>query len=1386
MDILNILVAWHLLINVGGWSIDFNYEVMAADSVKQKKSKIEALENRGAGSDEHSRESREAGTDYQEYDKDEENEKLHQDIDDIIKEARENAEECDKSQLPKKSGIFWSCDLPKPSLGAVCRMECNDDKVVEEEATAVCTPTGWKSNSPAPLPPCKDNPCPSLKDKVINHGEWSCTSHNSSKTCLNHRIGEICHLKCAGVSSPHLGHITVCTEEGWQPDAEDMRCYGCPIPVKPRHGKWSCDTEKGGKTVCMLTCNEGYTTKGAHLIECDAPKGSKKFEPAPEDSSCVPKGKKKEWEPEPLKRGRGGNSPDGPAIPFNPMETEMRLDDRRVAFNPKGFERESEPRSPQGTPRRPQEVPRSRGSADEDPEFGCDASNIPAPPNGKWICDEKGNDYIMSRRRFKRQAPKEFLECRLECDEGYMRPKPVVARCGGPKQTWCSETPGTGCVKQDSGEETRIANITKVSKKGEPESVNHVLMPKTRAPGSATGEDGDQEEEEEPPKDTGEENSEEGVKTTAQGRGGQKEGKTTKAASVDGPSPDKEEDNPGDKKPGFGSEGIENITTTTTIVTEKKGKKHALNNQTLEEKRNNKKDGANWEDEHIDEEWAEETETVKTTRTVTKDGKVINHTVTDATTSKGTANGEGNGNEKGNNGQDELASETETETKTETVTNTEESSKTEDGTEGEDMRTHNGDGDGNGEERKKNNQDEMDLETEIETETETVTTTKESSKTESANSKSAAGSISETCNEEPWELRKDGVWSCDPPEPPFAKCEIVCKEGGSEIYQVGASVSSFTCDETMVTKWNVTKAVFCKRCSPDAQYDARGKCACNQGMAGNGFHCGKDKDMDGIPDEKLACEELSCQKDNCPSTPNGEQTDNDGDGIGDDCDEDQDNDGIFWRPTGRCGPREEKRAKNNYGKCTAGRCTDLKENMQIMKNLEKCFTRDNCPFHHNPDQKDQDQDFMGDACDNCPTVINADQKDIDEDGKGDLCDDDIDNDGVKNEEDNCPDIVNKDQKDEDNDGHGDECDNCPEISNEDQRDINQNFIGDVCETGEDNDDDGLIGRGDNCPDVFNADQADLDEDGKGDACDDDIDGDGVKNTEDNCPMVKNRDQKPGYNGRGMNCQDDFDGDGVVDSEDPCPEERSWKKTDFRGIQKMDLCETEKVKAERKSKANTCTKPEPKWDVRGDGEEVYQGTNSRASIGISKQLFADVEYNGTLFVNDKTDNDWVGIVWGMQDVNNFYMLVANRQRPTIRHTGAPLYWNIRRIKVEDQNDPDKFDGLISAIKSSEDMPGYSKILWTDPKKQQWKSGVAIRWVLHHDIKNGQIHLKLYEGDKMIVNTDVKVDKMQGGRLGIFCMSQEKVIWSKLSVACPHNNYITNARPNSGKAFHKIEQ
>jgi hypothetical protein len=76
---------------------------------------------------------------------------------------------------------------------------------------------------------------------------------------------------------------------------------------------------------------------------------------------------------------------------------------------------------------------------------------------------------------------------------------------------------------------------------------------------------------------------------------------------------------------------------------------------------------------------------------------------------------------------------------------------------------------------------------------------------------------------------------------------------------------------------------------------------------------------------------------------------------------------------------------------------------------------DNCPCVDNPDQVDTDLDGEGDACcygaldgdgvddyeDNCPLAANANQHDWDNDGIGDVCDDDLDGDGVLNENDSC-------------------------------------------------------------------------------------------------------------------------------------------------------------------------------------------------------------------------------------------------------------------------------------------------------------------------------------------------------------------------------------------------
>jgi hypothetical protein len=121
---------------------------------------------------------------------------------------------------------------------------------------------------------------------------------------------------------------------------------------------------------------------------------------------------------------------------------------------------------------------------------------------------------------------------------------------------------------------------------------------------------------------------------------------------------------------------------------------------------------------------------------------------------------------------------------------------------------------------------------------------------------------------------------------------------------------------------------------------------------------------------------------------------------------------------------------------------------------------------------DSDADGTNDGIDNCPSLANPDQRDFDNDGIGDACSDnpppDSDEDGHPDPYDNCPTTHNPDQADADSDGTGDACE--PEPEPEPQQDT---------------DEDGITDDLDNCPTVFNPAQDDEDDDGIGDICDDD-------------------------------------------------------------------------------------------------------------------------------------------------------------------------------------------------------------------------------------------------------------------------------------------------------------
>ena len=91
-------------------------------------------------------------------------------------------------------------------------------------------------------------------------------------------------------------------------------------------------------------------------------------------------------------------------------------------------------------------------------------------------------------------------------------------------------------------------------------------------------------------------------------------------------------------------------------------------------------------------------------------------------------------------------------------------------------------------------------------------------------------------------------------------------------------------------------------------------------------------------------------------------------------------------------------------------------------------------------------------------------------------------------------------------------------------------------------------------------------------------------------------------------------------------------------------------------------------------------------------------------------------------------------------------------------------LNTALWKSESVEGQTEVLWKDPGNHGWKSKVPYRFFLEHRPMIGSIRLKVFEGSVELFDTTITDHGLAGGRVGVFCYSQQEEIWSSMSYQC----------------------
>ncbi|KAJ7338432.1 hypothetical protein JRQ81_012086 [Phrynocephalus forsythii] len=174
------------------------------------------------------------------------------------------AVKCEVAYHPENGFVNCSYLDRDPIYTSVCEFSCMDGYSLRGSSHVQCLSTGqWSDLFPV---------CEAMKCEVVPHPEKGFV--NCSHLHADATYNSVCEFTCMeGYTLRGSSKIQCLSKGQWSEPIPVCEATLCEILDPPENGFLNCsyaDTHFGYKTVCEVSCAEGWKLNGSHLLHCQA------------------------------------------------------------------------------------------------------------------------------------------------------------------------------------------------------------------------------------------------------------------------------------------------------------------------------------------------------------------------------------------------------------------------------------------------------------------------------------------------------------------------------------------------------------------------------------------------------------------------------------------------------------------------------------------------------------------------------------------------------------------------------------------------------------------------------------------------------------------------------------------------------------------------------------------------------------------------------------------------------------------------------------------------------------------------------------------------------------------------------------------------------------